>query len=79
MRQFYVHAECRLHIDRYKEIGRATRLFFSDHSIIIPTAWITRFSRRKKGVTVFIKEYWASEVSIRIRDETGNNKTQLIR
>lgn len=70
MRQFYVHTECRLHVDRCKEIGRATKLFFSDYSIIIPTVWITRFSKRKKGLTVYIKGYWASEVAIRIKDET---------
>lgn len=80
MRQFYVNTEFRLHIDRYKEIGRATKLFLSDCSIMIPTVWITRFSKRKKGVTVYIKGYWASEVSIKIKEEngtTGRHKSLL--
>ena len=80
MRQFYVHSEFRLHIDRYQEIGRATKLFLSDCSIMVPTVWIMGYLKRKKGLTVYIKGYFASEVSIKIKEEngtTGRHKSLL--
>ena len=71
MRQFYVHTKFRLHINIYKEMGRGTQLVLSDCSIMIPTAWILGYSKRKNGLTVYIKGYWASEISLKIKDESG--------
>jgi hypothetical protein len=59
-----------------ERIGNATKLGLKDCIIMIPTAWIQKYTYNKKTNVygVAISEYWASTIYRKILDAGGDPK-----